>query len=60
MYNFLFILMIVPFISNSQEDLVEKEQIHWFSLEDAEILSKKNDRICCFFFTEKIVNIVRK
>lgn len=50
MYNFLFILMIVPFISNSQEYLVEKEQIHWFSLEDAEILSKKNDKNMLLFF----------
>jgi thioredoxin-related protein len=42
--------MILPFISNSQEDCVDKEQIHWFSLEDAEILSKKNNKNMLLFF----------
>ena len=42
--------MILPFIFNGQEDFVEKKQINWFSLEDAEILSKKNDKNMLLFF----------
>ena len=42
--------MILPFIFNGQEDFVEKKQINWFSLEDAEILSKKNNKNMLLFF----------
>ena len=50
MYKFFFILLILPISSNCQEDFADKNQINWFSLEDAEILSKKEDKYMLIFF----------
>ena len=49
MYKFFFILLTLPISSNCQEDFLYKNQINWFSLEDAEILSKKEDKYMLIF-----------